>query len=269
MRSVTGCACVLVFFVAVAAGPVAQTVASGAAQGGAQGAPPAGQGRASGRQAAGGPDAARVVPGGGVFVPGWTGKIDAAEAANGQVLNNSKLSQDGTALHVETGPATTYWNPANKAAGDYTVKATFTEPKYMAFNSHPHPYGIVIGGNDLGTPKQSYLYCAAYGNGTFIVRGFSSSDDPAKDFVFSVNGGRGTPHDAVHKAAGPGTPVTQDIAVTVKADSVDCSINGTVVATYPKSDLLGQGRLASTDGIYGIRFAHNTDATVTGLTIVK
>jgi hypothetical protein len=265
MRFVTVCASAIALSVAVSAGPLSQTAA-------AQTPPPAGQAgqaRTSGRQAAGGPDAARVIPGGGIFVAGWAGKIDAAEAANSQVLNNSKLSQDGAALHVETGPATTYWNPANVATGNYTVKATFTEPKYMNANSHPHPYGIVIGGNDLGTPKQSYLYCAAYGNGTYIVRGFSASDDPAKDFVFSVNGARGTPNDAVHKAAGPGQPVTQDIAVTVKADTVECAINGTVVATYPKSDIVGQGRLASTDGIYGIRFAHNTDATVTGLTIVK
>jgi hypothetical protein len=35
---------------------------------------------------------------------------------------------------VTTGPAVAYWNPANKAAGDYTVKATFTEPKYMNLN---------------------------------------------------------------------------------------------------------------------------------------
>ena len=71
-----------------------------------------------------------------------------------------------------TGPAVTYWNPANTASGNYTVKATFTEPKYMNLNDHPHPYGIVIAGNDLGTPQQSYLYCAANGNGSFIVRGF-------------------------------------------------------------------------------------------------
>ena len=70
-----------------------------------------------GRQMAGGPDPARVIPGGGVLVQGWTGKVDAAEAANGQVLNNSKLSQEGAALHVETGPATTYWNPANRRPG--------------------------------------------------------------------------------------------------------------------------------------------------------
>ena len=256
MRLMTGCACVLVFAVGVSAAP--------------QGPPPAaGQGRAGGRQAAGGPDPARIVPGGGIFVSGWMGKIDGAEAANGQVLNNSKLSQDGAALHVETGPATTFWNPANKASGNYTVKATFHEPKYQAFNSHPHPYGIMIGGNDLGTAKQSYMYCGAYGNGTFIARGFSASDDPSKDTVFSINGARPTANDAIHKAAGTGEPVTQDIAVTVKADSVECSINGTVVGKYPKADIVTEGRLKSTDGIYGIRFAHNTDATVTGLTIIK
>ena len=72
----------------------------------------------------------------------------------------------------------TYWNPANKATGNYTVKATFTEPKYMSLNNHPHPYGIVIAGNDLGTPQQSYLYCAAYGNGKFIVRGFGPGSVP-------------------------------------------------------------------------------------------
>jgi len=261
MRLLTSGGCAVVLACAVSAGLLAQ---GGPPQTGAQGA-----GRAGGRQAAGGPDPARVVPGGGVFVSGWTGRIDAAETGKGQVLTNSKLSQDGKSLHVETGPATTYWNPANKATGAYTVKATFTEPKYLAFNSHPHPYGIMIGGNDLGTAKQSYLYCAAYGNGTFIVRGFGPSDDDTKDSVFAVNGPRGGPNDAVHKAAGPGEPVTQDIAVTVKADSVECAINGTVVATYPKSDLVTPDKLKSTDGVYGIRFAHNTDATVTGLTIVK
>ena len=102
-------------------------------------------------------EASRGVAGGGVSVPGWTGKIDAKEEAAGMTLNSAKLAKDGDALHVTTGPAVTYWNPANKATGDYTVKATFKEPKYMNLNSHPHPYGLVIAGNDLGTDQQSYL----------------------------------------------------------------------------------------------------------------
>jgi hypothetical protein len=207
-------------------------------------------------------DSARAVAGGGVTVPGWTGKVDAAEEKAGATLNSAKLAGTPAALQVTTGPATAYWNPANKAAGNYTVKATFNEAKYMNLNDHPHPYGIMIGGNDLGTPQQSYLYCAAYGNGYFIVRGFGPD-------AFRMNGGRGEMNAAVHKAAGPGQPVTQEIAVSVKGDKVDCAINGVVVGSYDKASVIGPGKLKSTDGIYGIRFAHNTEGTVTGLTMTK
>jgi len=207
-------------------------------------------------------EASRGVAGGGISVAGWTGKIDAKEEAAGLTLNSAKLAKEGDALHVVTGPAVTYWNPANKATGDYTVKATFKEPKYMSLNNHPHPYGIVIAGNDLGTDQQSYLYCAAYGNGNFIVRGFG----PAP---FQMNGPRGAADPAVNKAAGPGEPVTQEIAMSVKGDKVECSINNKVVASYDKSALVTSGKLKSTNGIYGFRFAHNTEALVTGLTVTK
>lgn len=208
-------------------------------------------------------DAARVVKDGGITVPGWAGKIDAQEEKAGQVLNNSKLAAaPNGALQVTTGPAVTYWNAKNMASGNYTVKATFTEANYMGLNDHPHPYGIVIGGNDLGTGQQSYLYCAAYGNGTYIVRGFGPEP-------FQLGGRKPMPNDAVAKATGKGSSVTQEIAVSVKADSVDCSINGKVVATYPKAEVVAAGKLKSTDGVYGIRFAHNTDAVVSGLTMTK
>ena len=131
----------------------------------------------------------------------------------------------------------------------------------MNLNDHPHPYGIVIAGNDLGTANETYLYCAAYGDGRFIVRGFG----PAP---FRMNG-RGEANAAVSKAAGKDQPVTQEIAVSVKGEKVECAINGTVVGTYDKAAVVGAGKLKSTDGIYGIRFAHNTEATVTGLAVSK
>jgi hypothetical protein len=114
----------------------------------------------------------------------------------------------------------------------------------------------------MGSGKESFLYCAAYGNGNFIVRGFGP--DP-----FQMNGGHGEANAAVHKAAGPGQPVTQEIALSVKQDKVECAINGTVVASYDKAALVGPGKLTSTDGVYGIRFAHNTEGTVTGLVVTK
>jgi hypothetical protein len=207
-------------------------------------------------------DANRAVTDGGISVDGWTGRIDARAAAAGETINDAKLAMAGDALHVKTGPATTYWNPANTASGDYTVSATFTEPRYMELNDHPHPYGIVIAGSDMDTDRPSYLYCAANGAGSFIVRGFGPEP-------FQMNGRRGEAHDAVNKAAGPGEPVTQEIAVSVRGDTVECSINGTVVGSYAKADLVTDGRLKSTDGVYGIRFAHNTEGTVAGLTVTQ
>ncbi len=207
-------------------------------------------------------ETSRTVQGGGVSVPGWTGKIDANEEKAGQTLNSAKLAKEGDALHVTTGPATAYWNPKMTASGDYTVSATFKEPKYMNLNSHPHPYGIFIGGNDLGTDQQSYLYCAAYGNGNFIVRGFGPD-------AFQMNGRRGEANAAVNKAAAKDEPVSQNIAMSVKGDKVECSINGTVVGSYDKSAVVTTGKLKSTDGVVGLRFAHNTDVLVTGFTVKK
>jgi hypothetical protein len=207
-------------------------------------------------------DANRAVEGGGISVPGWMGRIDPKEMAAGEKLSHAKLAKEGDALHVTTGPAVVYWSPDHTASGNYTVKATFRESKYMGLNNHPHPYGIFIAGNDMGTDRQSYLYCAAYGNGSFIVRGFG----PAP---FQLNGARGAASPAVNKAAGPGQPVTQEIALSVKGDKVECAINGTVVGTYDRSALVTDGKLKSTDGTYGIRFAHNTEALVTGLTLTR
>jgi hypothetical protein len=207
-------------------------------------------------------DSTRAIAGGGISVAGWEGKVDAAEAARGLALKDAKLVKEGDVLHVTTGPSVTYWSPANRATGDYTVKATFTEAQFMGLNNHAHPYGIVIAGNDMGTDQQSYLYCAAYGTGNFIVRGFG----PA---AFQMNGGRGEAHAAVNKAAAKGQPVKQEIAISVKGNKVDCVINGTVVGSYDKSALVTAGKLKSTDGVYGIRFGHNTDATVSGLSVTK
>jgi hypothetical protein len=207
-------------------------------------------------------DAAVAVKYGGIFAKGWAGKIDAQEYKAGQVLNNARLDEKGGVLSVRTGPATTYWNPANKAAGSYTVSATFTEPKYMNLMDHPHPYGIMIAGNDLGTAEQSYIYCSAYGNGTFIVRGMG----PAP---FAVSARKPEPNAAINKAAGKDQPVKQDIALSVTGDKIECAINGTVVGSYNKADVVTAGKLKSTDGVYGIRFAHNTEATVSNFKMTK
>ena len=131
---------------------------------------------------------------------------------------------------------------------------------------HHRPDGELMRGvqdpaEDLGTDQQAYLYCAAYGDGKFIVRGMG----PAP---FQMNG-RGTPDPAVNKAAAVGQPVEQDIAMSVKGDKVSCSINNKEVWSAAKSDLVTAGKLKSSDGVFGLRSAHNTEVFVTGLKITK
>jgi hypothetical protein len=206
-------------------------------------------------------DTSRKVPGGGITAPGWQGKVDAGEAAKGAKIEDSKVVMAGTELKFNNGPAAIYWSPANKAAGSYTVSATFTEPKYMSSNDHPHPYGLFIGGNKLDTDQGTFLYCTPYGNGTFIVRGMG----PAP---FRVSPGRSVPNEAVKKAETGGS-VTQEVAWVVTPEKADCKINGVVVGSYPKADLVGAGKLESLDGIAGIRVAHNVDVNVTGFKVAK
>jgi hypothetical protein len=201
-------------------------------------------------------DAAKAVADGGVKATGWMGMAD-----GGAAINTTKFVTMGNGYHITTGPAATYWNPANKASGDYTVKATFNEPKFQNLNDHPHPYGIMIGGNDMGTPNATYFYCAVQGNGAFIARGMGPKP-------FQLNGRRAEANAAIH-TADVGKPVSNEVAVSVKGDKVECAINGTVVGTYDKAMVVGAGKLKSTDGVYGLRAAHNTEVHVGNLTMTK
>src|SRR2546423_3592811 len=113
----------------------------------------------------------RPVTGGGISAPGWQGAVDARDAGQGRTIKDTRLAKEGDALHATTGPAANYWNPANTAQGDYTVKATFTEPKYMNLNDHPHPYGVFIGGNALSSAPQRSPPLAGRAGGAITVGG--------------------------------------------------------------------------------------------------
>jgi hypothetical protein len=211
-------------------------------------------------------DLDRVVPGGGITGAGWQGNvIDAGSLKQGRSINDSKFAVAGDTITINAGPNNIYWNPAHVGNGDFTVKATFAESNHLKHSNHPHPYGLFIGGANLDTPKANLLYCSVYGNGTYIVRGFAPD---GTNGVFRLGGNRPTAHEAVKKVGPEGT-VTQEIAMSVKGGNVECSVNGTVVSTHPAADVVGAGKLASTDGIVGLRIGHNLDVVVTGFSVTK
>jgi len=203
-------------------------------------------------------DADRSVAGGGIAVKGWKGRIDAPAMQQGKTINDSKLSMKDGKLDLKIGPAGIYWNDATKASGNYEVKATFTENKFNA--GHPHSYGMFIGGSDLETESQRYLYCIAYANGNYAVKYFNGPQ--------VTNVVRRAPTDAIKKAAEGGT-ATNEIGWRVQGNKASCVINGVAVQTWDASELVGDGKLKSFDGNYGIRVTHNLDLTVSTPTLAK
>jgi hypothetical protein len=165
---------------------------------------------------------------------------------------DSKFASENEGFRVTTGPAAIYWNPAHRATGDYTVKATFTEPAQTL--DHAHPFGVFIGGANLQGPTPSYLYCVAYRDGTFLVRQFVGGKLAT---LVTKNA-----HDAVRKARPPES-VTQEVAWRVTGDVAECVINGATVWSVEKERIVG-GRL---HGLTGIRVSHDADAFVSNFAV--
>ncbi len=203
-------------------------------------------------------DADRSVAGGGIKVAGWKGRIDRRAATQGKTINDSKFTAEGNLLHLAIGPAGDFWRDADVAKGSYEVKATFTELKMAA--SHPHSYGLFIGGAGLDGTTETLMYCIVYGNGTYAVKTFHGEK------VTTLAGP--VAHAAVSKADAAGKSVNT-VGWRVQGGTAACVINGTAVQSFDQAAMIGPDKLVSTDGIYGIRVSHNVDLTVGGMTMTK
>lgn len=73
---------------------------------------------------------------------------------------------------------------------------------------------------------------------------------------------------ALHKADADGAS-TNEIGWRVSGGKAACVVNGTEVASFDMSEVVGDDKIASTDGVYGIRVSHNIELTVTGLTMTS
>jgi hypothetical protein len=190
---------------------------------------------------------------GGVQVPGWKARIDRRAMTQGKTVNDSKFASEGSALRLSVGPAGNFWKPEHTAKGDFEVMGTFKEHKMAA--SHPHSYGIFIGGNDLESDTETLMYCIVYGNGTYSIKTFHGAK------VTTLVNAEASP--ALKKADANGE-ATNSVAWRVKGGKASCVLNGTVVKTLDASEYAGADKLKSLDGNYGIRVSHNVELTVSG-----
>ncbi len=175
---------------------------------------------------------------------GWEMQLDSPTASKADVA----FTTMGKGMHVTTGPAAIFWNPANTAAGAYTLKATFTQ---MKASMHPEAYGLVFAGQKLGTSDVSYLYFIVRQDGKFMVKHRANAKD-----VHLITDWTAAPSVATIEGSGK---ATNTLEVRTGADSVRLFVNGAQVSAY------GANVMTPVAGTYGIRVNHNLDVHVEGL----
>ena len=184
---------------------------------------------------------------------GWMVRSDrSAEATDPDSAGAVKIVTMGSGLHVTTPQAAVFWSPANTAAGNYTLKGTFT---LAAPAGHAEYYGLIFGGNALQGAEQSYLYFVVSEDGTWLVK---HRNGASTDTIIDK-----TPSTAVKQPVAGGKS-TNALEVRVMAGKIDFVVNGTVVGSTPKS-----GMAAKTDGLYGIRSNHHLEEQVDAFGLAK
>jgi hypothetical protein len=184
-------------------------------------------------------DPDRTVQGGGKLPAGWQARLDNSSAR----LDAVKFEASGTGFHVTSGPAAIYFKPDQKTSGTYETHATFTQLEPAA---HPEAYGLIIGGSDLQSDNQKYTYFLIRQDGKFMIK--------KRDGASTPNIMAWTENAAIKKADSSGK-ATNALSVEVGADKVRFLVNGTEVASQPRSQV-------DTNGIAGLRINHNLNVQV-------
>jgi hypothetical protein len=184
---------------------------------------------------------------------GWKLRSDhSSDASDPDAPGADKFLVSGSGFHAINPMAAVYWNPANTATGNYTLKGTFKLIKSTGYNEY---YGLIFAGSGLEGAMQNYMYFMVTDDGTYLIKrrdGSSTKEVSPK-----------TPSPAVKKPDASGT-ATNALEVRVMADKIEFVINGTVVTSLPKT-----GAAAKTDGIYGMRINHQLDVQIDGFGVSK
>jgi len=178
---------------------------------------------------------ATIAQEGGMRASGWEVRLDRDGSAS-DVLSFMAM---GGGVHAQTSArgAAIFWQPGSTAEGSYTISAAFTQ---MEPSSHPNAYGLFFGGADLSGDDQRYSYFVIREDGQFLIKKRMGSETP--DVV------SWTPNDAINLLNAQGS-ATNTLSVEVGSSDVRFLINGTEVATQPRSAV-------DTDGIAGLRVNH-------------
>ena len=188
---------------------------------------------------------------------GWEWRFDKADAE----VSVSSDSESADVFfvnmtpgwHITTGPAGIYYHSDNKAEGDFTL-----DSKIYLFDTkgrNREAFGLFIGGKNLKSDNQSYVYFLLRNTGEFLVKERKGSE------TSTIQGW------AKAESMNMFTDETESSAennfqVKVSGDTITFSLNGEVLANLEKGDL-------NTDGHFGFRVNHSINLHISSLILTK
>ncbi len=152
--------------------------------------------------------------------------------------------------HVTTSSQTTLYQPDSTAAGNYVLKSVI-----YFFDETDQPYGVILGGQNMGGDSPSYLVFELRNDGWFAIRHRAGSEmHQLQEWTAS---------DAIQRktAESPG-PVKNILAVFARGNEADFFINGTRVASIAAPYL-------DTEGVFGLEAGGGVNLHVGQLTVTS
>ncbi len=151
---------------------------------------------------------------------------------------------------VRTGPAAILFNPVLTVSADFSAEARFVQLKPTP---HGEAYGLFVGGKDLQSVVQSYVYFMIRQDGKFLIkRRIGAETSTIEDW---------TDHAAIARQPEGGDAPENALRIDAGPDAVTFSINGEEVTRIPRSDI-------DVDGIVGLRVNHGLELSITHFEVV-
>lgn len=178
----------------------------------------------------------------------WRVRYDRAAAADTAM----KIDQMGPGWHIYTSGRGSgiAWRPSQTASGNFRAE---NEAFLFPSAGHMDGYGLLLGGRDLDSASQSYVYFLIRRDGQFLIKRRSGAQ--------TVDMVPWTPSAAIVKQEG--TENAKNIlAAEATADSVTFFVNGQRVHAAPRAT-------TPVDGIVGLRVNHGLSVHVTRVTVTS
>lgn len=184
---------------------------------------------------------------------GWEWRFDksGAEVAVGSDAESADIYfvNMTPGWHITTGPAGIYYHPENKTKGDFTL-----DSKVYLFDTKGRDreaFGLFVGGNDLKSENQSYVYFLVRNTGEYLIKKRTGSE------TSTIQGW--TKSDAINLFTDETeSSAENNFQVKVSGDELTFSINGKTLLSMKKGDI-------NTDGQYGFRVNHSINLHISSL----